>query len=78
VAASGKRLWVSAVMTWAPWKAILKGIPARRFGTVNHVDAQMVVADGVRDPTTPTSHDSDGRESTLSPASLVEHQTDPV
>jgi hypothetical protein len=28
LAASGQRLWVSAVMTWAPWKAILKGIAA--------------------------------------------------
>jgi len=45
-----------AVTTWAPWKAILKGTPARRFGAVNHLDAQMVVADGVCDP---MSHDSD-------------------
>jgi hypothetical protein len=30
--------------------------PVRRFGTVSHLDAQMVVADGVCDP---MSHDSD-------------------
>jgi hypothetical protein len=40
-------------MTRAPWKAILKGTPAGRFGTVNHRDAQMVVADGVCDPYEP-------------------------
>jgi hypothetical protein len=33
-----------------------QGHPARRFGAVNHLDAQMVVADGVCDP---MSHDSD-------------------
>jgi hypothetical protein len=45
-----------AVTTWAPETAILKGIRGRRFGAVNHLDAQMVVADGVCDP---MSHDSD-------------------
>jgi hypothetical protein len=33
-----------------------QGHPARRFGAVNHLDAQMVVADGVCDA---MSHDSD-------------------
>jgi hypothetical protein len=30
-----------------------QGHPVRRFGTVNHLDAQMVVADGVCDPDEP-------------------------
>jgi hypothetical protein len=30
-----------------------QGHPVRRFGTVNHLDAQMVVADGVCDPYEP-------------------------
>jgi hypothetical protein len=33
-----------------------RGHPARRFGTVNHPDAQMVVPTAF---TTPMSHDSD-------------------
>jgi hypothetical protein len=30
----------------ARWKAILKGKPARRFGTFDHLEGQMVDADG--------------------------------
>jgi hypothetical protein len=52
-----------------------QGHPARRFGAVNHLDAQMVVADGVCDA---MSHEATCPELNLSATWFVVHQTDPV
>jgi hypothetical protein len=79
-----------AIQLSGGWREALMGVSGNEMGTPDgnpqrhpctalwhrqHVDAQMVVADGVSDP---TSHDSDGPESKLSPASVVEDQTDQV